>query len=75
MGAIATTTYIGNLGENLTLESLTNLGNVTDIIKSQPSQKIDTHKGVDIRFKLNGVRKTLQCKHFVNMIFHFAISF
>lgn len=64
MGSIATTTYFGNKGECLTLETLSNLGEITDVIKSNPGQRIDTHQGVDIRFKLNGENKTLQCKSF-----------
>ena len=67
MGALATSTYIGNLGENKTLESLAHLGYVTDVIKSQPGLRIDTHGGVDISFKLDGVKKTLQCKSFTNV--------
>ena len=67
MGAIARSTYIGNLGENKTLESLTELGNVSDVIKSRPGERVDTHGGVDIRFKLNGMNKTLQCKSFTRM--------
>ncbi len=66
MGAIATSTYIGNLGECMTLESLTNLGDVSDVIKSKPGQRVDTHGGVDISFKLDGVNKTLQCKSFTS---------
>jgi hypothetical protein len=69
MGAIATTTYIGNRGENKTLETLAELGDITDIIKSRPGERIDTHGGVDLRFKLNGIRKTLQCKTFTNVKF------
>lgn len=64
MGAIATTTYYGNKGECITLEHLSKFGDITDVIKSEPGQRIDTHQGVDIRFKLNGVPKTLQCKSF-----------
>ena len=69
MGAIAKSNYIGNLGECRTLWSLNELGNVTDVVKSKPGQKIDTHCGVDIRFKLDGVNKTLQCKSFKTMDF------
>jgi hypothetical protein len=68
MGAIATTTYIGNLAENTTLESLSSLGHVTDVVKSKPGQRVDTHGGVDLRFKLDGVPKTLQCKACPTMI-------
>jgi len=66
MGAIATSTYIGNLGECMTLESLTNLGDVSEVVKSKPGQRVDTHGGVDISFKLDGIKKTLQCKSFTN---------
>ena len=69
MGAIATSTYIGNLGESITLETLTNLGDISDVVKSTPGQRIDTHGGVDISFKLNGIKKTLQCKSFSIMNF------
>jgi len=64
IGSIATSNFIGNLGECVTLESLTNLGNVTDIVKSKPGQRVDTHGGVDISFKLDGIKKTIQCKSF-----------
>jgi hypothetical protein len=67
MGGIATSTYIGNRGECATLESLAELGDISDVIKSKPGQRIDTHGGVDIRFKLNGVRKTIQCKSFMTV--------
>lgn len=67
MGAIATSTYIGNLGESLTLESLSLLGDVSDVIKSQPGMRLDTHGGIDISFKLNGIPKTIQCKSFTKM--------
>lgn len=68
MGSIATSTYIGNLGEFLTLESLSILGDVSDVIKSQPGMRLDTHGGIDILFKLNGIPKTLQCKSFTQII-------
>jgi hypothetical protein len=64
MGAIARTTYLGNIGENLTLEYISALGKITDIVKSQPGMRVDTLGGVDISFKLNGIKKTLQCKMF-----------
>jgi hypothetical protein len=67
MGTIATTTYIGNLSESITLASLSNLGNITDVVKSKPGQRVDTHGGVDISFKLNGINKKLQCKTFKKM--------
>jgi len=69
MGTIATSNFYGNKAECITLESLTNLGEITDVIKSKPSQKIDTHQGIDIRFKLNGIYKTLQCKSFKDLEF------
>jgi len=62
MGSIAVTTYMGDYGECKMLENITKIGNVTDVIKSRPGQRIDTHGGVDIRFKLNGIPKTIQCK-------------
>lgn len=62
MGAIARSTYYGNKGENKTLEYLSDLGDISDIVKSQPGQRVDTHRGVDIQFKLNGIPKKLQCK-------------
>lgn len=67
MSAIATSTYIGNIGESLTLDSLSNLGKISDVIKSKPGMKIDILEGVDLQFKLNGVKKTLQCKVFYDM--------
>jgi len=67
MGAIATSTYIGNLSESLTLGTLSELGNITDVIKSKPGQRVDTQGGVDISFKLNGVNKKLQCKTYRKM--------
>jgi len=69
MGAIATTTYYGNLGENITLKSLSRLGKISDVIQSEPGQLNDMYKGIDISFKLNGVKKTLQCKSFNNWMF------
>jgi hypothetical protein len=69
MGAIAKSTYIGNLGENKTLESLAHLGDITDVVKSQPGLRVDTHGGVDMSFKLDGIKKTLQCKSFTNVNF------
>lgn len=62
MGAIARTTYLGNLAESKTLETLSHLGDVSDVMKSKPGQRIDTHGGVDLSFKLNGIKKVLQCK-------------
>lgn len=66
MSAIAKSTYIGNKGECLTMKYLSNIGEISDVIKSEPGQRIDTHKGVDVKFKLNGVKKTLQCKSFTD---------
>jgi hypothetical protein len=68
MGEIAMTTYIGDYAENKMLEHMTEFGNITDIIKSRPGQRIDTHRGIDIRFKLNGIPKTIQCKSYVRCV-------
>jgi hypothetical protein len=64
LGAIETSIYRGNRGENITLQYLSELGEISDVVKSEPSASIDTFGGVDISFKLNGINKTLQCKSF-----------